>query len=233
MAALDVLLLDNHLLALAKPAGVPVVPDSSGDASLLELAKAWLKDELSKPGAVFLGVVHRLDRPVTGVVLFARTSKSAARLSAQFRSRAVRKTYLALLERDVRGDSGEIEQWLVKDERANRVRVAAPHTDGALAAATEWRVLARRDGRTLVRFEPATGRPHQLRLAAAEGLGAPILGDLKYGAQRPLADRSVALHAWKLALEHPTRREAVDLMAPLPAVTWWSGWSRELDRSEA
>jgi 23S rRNA pseudouridine1911/1915/1917 synthase len=233
VAALDVLLLDNHLLAVAKPAGIPVVPDASGDASLLELAKTWLKAELDKPGAVFLGVVHRLDRPVTGVVLFARTSKSAARLSAQFRSRAVRKTYLALLEGDVRGEEGEIEQWLVKDERANRVGVASSNAVGALRATTAWRVLARREGRTLVRFEPATGRPHQLRLAAAEGLGAPILGDLKYAAQRPLADRSVALHAWKLSLEHPTRRAPVDLLGPIPASAWWSEWKRDLERLDS
>jgi 23S rRNA pseudouridine1911/1915/1917 synthase len=230
VAALDVLLLDNHLLAVAKPAGMPVVPDASGDASLLELAKAWLKAELEKPGAVFLGVVHRLDRPVTGVVLFARTSKSAARLSAQFRSREVRKIYLALLEGEVRGDAGELEQWLVKDERANRVRVADSRAGGALRTATTWRVLARRSDKVLVHFEPSTGRPHQLRLAAAEGLGAPILGDLKYGALRPLADRSVALHAWKLSLEHPTRRGPVDLLSPLPRAAWWSEWRRELER---
>jgi 23S rRNA pseudouridine1911/1915/1917 synthase len=228
VTALEVLHLDNHLLAVAKPAGVPVVPDASGDASLLDVAKAWLKSELDKPGAVFLGVVHRLDRPVSGVVLFARTSKSAARLAEQFRSRSVRKAYLAVLEGDLAADAGELEQWLLKDERANRVRAVAARSEGAMRAATSWKVAARKQGRTLLLLEPQTGRPHQLRVAAAEGLGAPILGDLKYGASRALADASIALHAWRLSIEHPTRREPVQLGCPVPEVGWWSEWRTEL-----
>ena len=225
--ALEVLHADNHLLAVAKPAGVPVVPDSSGDESLLELAKAWIKAELGKPGAVFLGVVHRLDRPVSGVVVFARTSKGAARLAEQFRERSVRKTYLAVLEGEVAADAGEVEQWLVKDERANRVRAARPDAPRAARSLTRWQVRARQRGTTLVCFEPATGRPHQLRVAAAEGLGAPILGDLKYGASRPLADRSIALHAASLALAHPTRAEVLELSCPLPRAPWWAEWGAE------
>ena len=227
MAALEVLLFDNHLLAVAKPAGVPVVPDASGDESLLEIAKAWLRSELAKPGAVFLGVVHRLDRPVTGAVLFARTSKAAARLSEQFRSRAVRKTYLAVLEGEVADGAGEIVQWLVKDERANRVRAASSRSPDARQATTSWSVTERLRGRTLVRFEPATGRPHQLRVAAADGLGAPILGDLKYGAERALSDRSIALHAAHLAILHPTRRAPIEIRCPLPRAPWWSEWGRD------
>lgn len=221
MGELTVLHVDNHLLAVAKPAGLPVVPDASGDESLLELAKAWLKREFARPGAVYLGVVHRLDRPVSGVVLFARTSKAAARLSAQFRAGSVAKLYLAVAEGRVQGEGGELEQWLVKDERANRVRTAPSGAAGARRARTAWRVLERWDGRTLLELAPATGRPHQLRVAAALGLGRPLLGDLKYGASAPLPDRSVALHAWRLAVRHPTRAQAVELACPRPDAPWW------------
>lgn len=225
--ALEVLHADNHLLAVAKPAGVPVVPDASGDESLLEMAKAWIKAERGKPGAVFVGVVHRLDRPVSGVVLFARTSKGAARLSVQFRARTVRKTYLALLEGDVRGEEGVIEHWLAKDERANRVRAVPAGSEHGMRARTHWSVCGRRNERTLVRLEPETGRPHQLRVAAAEGLGAPILGDLKYGASKPLADRSIALHAASLSLAHPTREHPLEVRCPCPSAPWWAEWGGE------
>lgn len=225
MSALEVLLVDNHLLAVAKPAGVPVVPDESGDASLLEQAKAWLKREFERPGQVFLGVVHRLDRPVSGVVLFARTSKAAARLSEQFRKHAVDKRYLAVCEGAPAGEAGELVQWLAKDEAANRVRVVAARGAGGRRALTRWRVLERAQGRALLELEPRTGRPHQLRVAAATGLGCPLLGDLKYGAARPLADRSVALHARRLEVLHPTRREPVALDCPPPRRPWWQGWA--------
>jgi 23S rRNA pseudouridine1911/1915/1917 synthase len=159
--------------------------------------------EKHKPGAVWLGVVHRIDRPISGVVLFARTSKAAARLSSQFRERGVVKRYLAVGEGRVEGRAGELRQWLVKDQAARRVRAAARASPGAREAVTRWRVLAERDGRTLLALEPLTGRPHQLRLAAAT-LGAPLSGDVKYGAPAPLPDRSVALHALSLEVEHPT-----------------------------
>lgn len=224
MAALEVLLCDNHLLAVTKPAGVPVVPDSSGDESLLERAKAWLKAEFAKPGEVFLGVVHRLDRPASGVVLFARTSKAAARLSDQFRSGEAGKLYLAVAQGQVRGEGGELEQWLVKDERANRVRAVAAGTPGARRAQTSWRVAGRCRERTLLELVPATGRPHQLRAAAALGLGHPLLGDVKYGASGPLPDRSIALHAQRLEVRHPTRGERVVLDCAPPPRAWWAGW---------
>jgi 23S rRNA pseudouridine1911/1915/1917 synthase len=218
---LEVLHADNHLLAVAKPAGVPVVPDSSGDESLLEQAKGWVKREHAKPGRVFLGVVHRLDRPVSGVVLFARTSKAAARLSEQFRCGRATKLYLALTEGAVQSEEGTLEQWLLKDEHANRVRVVTPRQPGARLARTGWRVLERSADGCLLELAPATGRPHQLRVAAAQGLGRPLLGDLKYGASRPLPDRSIALHAWRLEVDHPTRDERVALACPPPRKPWW------------
>lgn len=216
---------DNHLLALEKPAGMPSVPDSSGDESLLDWGKRYIKEAYEKPGAVFLGVVHRLDRPVSGVVLFARTSKAADRLTAQFREREVEKVYLAVARGDKLGEGGVLEQWLWKDSAANRVHLATEDREGARAAVTEWRALERRDELTLLELRPRTGRPHQLRVAC-KSLGAPLAGDLKYGAPEPLPDKSVALHAALLAFTHPTKGERVELSAGLPSAPVWRGWRR-------
>jgi len=220
---LEVLFCDNHLLAVAKPAGIPVVPDDSGDESLLERAKAWVARAYDKPGEVFLGVVHRLDRPVSGVVLFARTSKGAARLAEQFRTGRPEKRYLALAAGSPRHPEGLLEQWLLKDARTNRVRAAEPGAPGAKRAVTRFRVTraAGESGLTTFEIRPQTGRSHQIRVALAS-LGCPILGDLKYGAHQPLPDKSVALHAAGLVVDHPTRDEVVTLECPVPDREWWS-----------
>lgn len=217
---LEVLHVDNHLLALLKPAGVPVVPDESGDESLYDAAREWIRREYAKPGEVFLGVVHRLDRPVSGVVLFARTSKAASRLSEQFRSHSVRKLYYGVSESRPRGESGVLEQWLDKDGERNVVRLLEREQPGAQLAVTSWRLAAYERGLAHLDLEPRTGRPHQLRVAAAS-LGAPLLGDLKYGAVRPLPDKSVGLHAAELEVEHPTLRTPLVLRALPPEREWW------------
>ena len=224
--ALRVLFVDNHLLAVLKPAGIPTVPDASGDESLLEQAEAYVREEFEKPGRAFVGVVHRLDRPVSGVVLFARTSKAAARLSKAFREGTAKKTYRGVGEGRPPADSGVLEQWLEKDEGKNRVRAFATERPGTKRAVTRWRVLAKGKGRTLYEFRPDTGRPHQIRACAA-ALGTPLLGDLKYGAKEALPDRSIALHAASLEVEHPTLREPIRFSAPVPATAAWaSGLSR-------
>ncbi len=219
--ALDVLHVDNHVIAVAKPAGVPTAPDASGDPSLLDLAREWVRIEFEKPGAAFLGLVHRLDRPVSGVVVFARTSKGAARLSAQFRERATRKVYWGVVAGRPAQREGLVEQWLVKDERANRVRAAPSGSAGAKQARTRWRVLAEGATRTLVELVPETGRAHQLRAACAT-LGLPLLGDLKYGATEPLPDASIALHARRLEIAHPTSGERLVLEAAPPRLAAWA-----------
>ncbi len=227
MSELEVLFSDNHLLAVAKPAGVPMVADASEDESLQELARSFIRAEKRKLGNVFVGVVHRLDRPVSGVALFARTSKAAERLSAAFRERSVRKIYLAITEGRPRESSGVLEQLLAKDEATNVVRVIAANAHGsadAKRAVTKWRVVASVgkgvSERALVELEPETGRAHQLRVALAS-LGAPIVGDLKYGARAPLADRSIALHARRLEFPHPTLGATVAIECPLPMREWW------------
>ncbi len=214
---------DNHLLVLEKPACLPCVPDASEDESLLDWGKQYVKEAYEKPGAVFLGVVHRLDRPVSGVVLFARTSKAADRLSAQFRERTVEKTYLGVTTGPAPTESGLLEQWLRKDTDANRVHIAAEGEEGARSAVTEWRALERRGDLTLLELKPRTGRPHQLRVAC-KSLGAPLAGDLKYGAREPLPDKSIALHAAQLAFDHPTREERLEFKASPPDAEIWKGW---------
>lgn len=217
--ALTVLHADNHLLVVAKPPCVPTVPDDSGDESLLEQGKAWVGREYAKPGKVFLGVVHRLDRPVSGVVVFARTSKAAARLTDAFRERRVEKTYLGVASRLPDPEGGVLEQWLLKDRDRNRVRVVATEGEGAKRALTRWRVLAAEgEGsglRVLLELIPETGRAHQLRVAA-QTLGAPLLGDLKYGAVEALPDKSIALHAIELAFPHPVGGELLRFRSPPP-----------------
>lgn len=221
MSALEVLHCDNHVLVVHKPACLPVVPDASGDESLLDQAKAWVKQKFGKPGEVFIGVVHRLDRPVSGLVVFARTSKGAERLTRQFRERTVEKTYLGIVLGDVELEAGELRQHLLKDRSHNVVRVVPEGTEGAKQAHTSFRVLSRSGTGCVLELTPHTGRSHQLRLACARGLGAPLTGDQKYGAPRGLPDRSIALHAAALAFDHPTRDERLAFRAPVPALAVW------------
>jgi 23S rRNA pseudouridine1911/1915/1917 synthase len=213
---------DNHILAVGKPAGWPIVPDSSGDRSLFDWAKDWIRREFDKPGEIFLGVVHRLDRPVSGVVVFGRTSKGADRLSRAWREGRVCKEYEAWTDppapntcgsRLVVGETCEREQWLWKDRERNIVRLVAAETEGAKLARTRLEVLAVDDGLHL-KLEPITGRSHQLRLLCAHGLRAPIRGDLKYGAREAMAGRRIALHATRLRFPHPTRDEEIALEWP-------------------
>lgn len=218
--ALQVLFCDNHLLVVSKPAGLPTVPDSSGDASLLDVAREWVRTEFQKPGAAFLGVVHRLDRPVSGVIVFARTSKAASRLGEQWRARSTRKLYWGVGQGRPPAAAGESEAWLLKDPEKNRVQAVPSGRPGAQRAVTSWRVLEESAGRTLYELVPLTGRPHQLRVCAAS-LGTPLLGDLKYGAREPLPDASIALHARELELDHPTRGERLSFVAAPPEGGGW------------
>ena len=215
----DPLYLDNHLLVVSKPPGLLVQGDATGDADLVTLAKAHLKERFDKPGNVFVGLVHRLDRPTSGVVVLARTSKAASRLSDQFRRRAVGKRYLAVVDGHLSG-AGRCEDWLAPS--GGGVAVAAPDAPGVKRAALSWQAIAHRAGRTLVDVDLETGRKHQVRVQLA-ALGTPVVGDFRYGTPRePFADgRGIALHAYALGLEHPTRRERMTFTAPPPAA--WAG----------
>ena len=201
---LHVLYADNHLLVVHKPAGLPVQADASGDVDLLTLAKAWIRADKDKPGDVFVGLVHRLDRPARGVVVLARTSKAAARLSLQFRERTTQKTYRVVVHGTPPQTTDTLTHWLDSDERGSRVVRPGTGKESTLT----YRVLESAGGLTHLEVDLHTGRKHQIRCQLA-AVGCPVLGDLRYGAPAPLPDRGIALLAWRLQIQHPTRPEVM------------------------
>ncbi len=213
---LTVLYEDNHLLVVNKPAGLPTQGVAEGTPSVLTRAKAYLKQKYNKPGNVYLGVVSRLDAAVSGVLVLARTSKAAARLTEQFQGGSVRKIYQALVEQPPDPPAGELSHWLLKNEKRRRIEVVPPRTKGAQHARLCYRTLQRRPGRTLVEIELFTGRKHQIRVQLA-AIGCPILGDRKYGSRRPPAGEAIALAAVRLTLAHPTTKQPLTIESPPPA----------------
>lgn len=211
---LDVLFEDNHLLAVNKPAMLPTMGVSPDRPSLLTLAKEYIRRKYAKPGNVYLGIVSRLDAPVTGVVLLARTSKAAARLSEQFRSRSVVKTYWALVEDELDAPQGTLEHYLRHDDRHRRVHVTHAKAEGAQWARLTYRVLDALGSVVHLEIRPETGRKHQIRVQLAK-VGHAILGDRKYGSLRPFSS-GIALHARSLVVEHPVQRRRMEIVAPLP-----------------
>jgi 23S rRNA pseudouridine1911/1915/1917 synthase len=227
---LDILYEDNHCLAVNKPAGWPTTHFDGKDETVDRLVKEYLKEKYDKPGNVFLGVVHRLDKPVSGALVFARTSKSAARLSEQFREGGVEKVYWAVVEDQLRGrkspaapwqtrDAGSLEDWLKKDEPKVRVEVVEPETPGAQFARLLYQVRARYDGLIWMELRPHTGRKHQLRVQLASR-GFPIYGDDKYGSDHSFG-HAIGLHARSLTFLHPTTKEPIGVTAELPKL--WRG----------
>lgn len=230
---LDVLYEDNHLLALNKPAGWPTTHFDGSEETVDRLAKAYLKEKYAKPGNVFLGVVHRLDKPVSGALVFARTSKAAARLSEQFREGGVEKVYWAVVEvkptdRDpwVTG-SGSLDDWLLHDDADQRVKVVPAETPGAKPARLLWTVLGRHGGLVRLELRPHTGRKHQLRVQLANR-GFPIYGDAKYSSPHRLGN-AIALHARSLTVLHPTKGDPLTLTAEVPK-HWRGRFARLLRR---
>jgi 23S rRNA pseudouridine1911/1915/1917 synthase len=218
---MQILYEDHHLIAVNKPA--PLLTQAPpGIPSLEALVKAYIKEKYTKPAGVYLGSPHRLDRPVSGVVLFARNSKAAARVAEQFQKHAVEKIYWALVEGALGGDDGEWRDFLRKIDAESRAEIVAERTANAREAITHYRVLKRSEGTTLLELVPKTGRMHQLRIQAA-ARGHPVLGDSLYGSTRSFGppaehsrDRNIALHARSLRLIHPFRKEPLMIEAPLP-----------------
>ncbi|TWT98060.1 Ribosomal large subunit pseudouridine synthase A [Botrimarina colliarenosi] len=218
---------DNHLLAVAKPVGVPTMGAKPGVTSVLDLAKAYLAAKYDKPGKVYLGVVSRLDAPVTGVLLFARTSKAAGRLTEAFRTREVDKRYLAVVEGEPPEREGVLTHHLIKDERNRRMVATHPGAHGAQQAELSYETLLSHGGCSLLAVRLMTGRKHQIRVQLAK-IGCPILGDRKYGAATAY-EPGIALHAWRLSLEHPVQREPLALECE-PAPRWGRLPAAELAR---
>jgi len=195
-----VLDIDNHLLVLGKPAGFLSQADDTGDPDIISWSKAYLKAAFSKPGNVFAGLVHRLDRPASGVMVVARTSKAAARLTAQWQDRTPKKRYVALVQGTLRG-SGRLEDYLFKDGR--NVRVVSSTSTMGKRAVLNYSSLGVHAGKSLVEIQLETGRPHQIRVQFAH-LGYPLIGDLRYGSQMEFDGKNLALHALSLTFDHPT-----------------------------
>jgi len=222
---LEILYEDNHCLAITKPPGCLSTHYDGEEETLDRAVKEYLKQKYRKPGNVFLGVVHRLDRPVSGVLLFARTSKAAARLALQFREGSIEKVYWAVVEGDwpppglasgkARGAlAGSLEDWLRKDKQIGRVEVVPARTEGARQALLHYQRRAEHAGLTLLELRPQTGRTHQLRVQLASR-GRPIFGDSKYGAVHTFG-RAIGLHARSLTFLHPIRNEPITLTAEVP-----------------
>lgn len=228
---LPVLHLDNHLLVVNKPAGMLAQADITGDDDVVSLGKAFLKERFDKPGNVFLGLVHRLDRPTSGVMVLARTSKSAARLSDQFRRRMPGKHYIAMVEGTLRDVEGRFEDHLVKQGR--HVHVVDASAAGARFAALTYRVIGGDEWKgkrvSLVDVRLETGWAHQIRVQFASR-GMPLVGDMRYGAETEFDGRNLALHACALTIEHPTRREEMTFKAP-PTDDWGEAFARDIARA--
>ncbi|WP_300097838.1 RluA family pseudouridine synthase [uncultured Alistipes sp.] len=212
----DILYEDNHLLVVNKHAGDLVQPDPSGESALEDQIKAYIKQRDAKPGAVFLGVVHRIDRPVSGAVLFAKTSKALVRLNEMIRTGQIRKTYWALTEQTPDPEAGELCHYILRDGRTNRSRAYDVPKGDARLARLRYATLGVGTHYTLVEVELLTGRHHQIR-AQLSKIGCPIRGDLKYGARRSLPGGGISLHSRRVEFEHPVRREPVSVTAPVPA----------------
>jgi 23S rRNA pseudouridine1911/1915/1917 synthase len=218
-AALDVLYEDNHLLAVNKPALLPTMGVADDAPSLIALARVYLQTKYQKPGNAYVGVVSRLDAPVTGLTLLAKTSKAAARLTEAFRTRAVAKAYLAVVTPPIDPAAGELEHYLRHDERHRKVHVTHAGASGAQLARLAYETVGVRGQFALLRVAPETGRKHQIRVQLAK-VGAPIVGDLKYGSREAFAP-GIALHSFALELEHPVRHEPLRIEAPPPRS--WTG----------
>ena len=210
---------DNHLIALNKRAGQIVQGDKTGDVCMADEIKSFLKERDGKPGNVFCGVVHRLDRPVSGVVVFAKTSKALSRMNELVKSRDFRKTYLAVVKNAPPAPAGHLEDLLVRNEKMNKSFVTTDTTrPDAKQASLDYRLLGvSKGGYHLLEVELHTGRHHQIRCQLAH-LGCPVKGDLKYGASRSNPDGSICLHAYRVVFEHPVRHEEITIEAPTPWV---------------
>lgn len=214
-----VLFEDNHIIVAIKPAGVLSQGDGSNSPDMLTILKAYIKEKYQKPGEVYLGLVHRLDRPVSGVMVFARTSKAASRLSEQIRTRRVEKIYRCVVNGVLEGE-GRLENYISKDESKNIVTVSNTEKPGYKASYLDYRALASKDGLTLVEVKLGTGRSHQIRAQMAHS-GHPLIGDQKYG-KKDDRTKDIALEAYKLSFEHPVKREFITFEAPVPNTFPWS-----------
>ena len=226
---MEVIYEDNHIIAVDKTCREIVQGDKTGDKPLSEMLKAWLKKKYCKPGNVFVGVTHRLDRPVSGVVIFAKTSKALSRLNEMFRVGEVRKTYWAIVKNRPPQDEGELVDWLVRNEKQNKSYAYDTERPNAKKAILRYKLIAHSDHYYLLEIDLKTGRHHQIRCQLAK-MGCPIKGDLKYGFDRSNKDGGISLHARSAEFIHPVSKENVRIVAPVPDDNLWKALSVDIDK---
>jgi 23S rRNA pseudouridine1911/1915/1917 synthase len=221
---MDILYEDNHIIAVNKNCHEIVQGDKTGDKPLSEMLKSYLKEKYNKQGNVFLGVAHRLDRPVTGVVIFAKTGKALERLNEMFRTGEVKKTYWAIVKNKPPEEEGELTHWLVGNEKQNKSYAYDSEKPGSKKAILHYRLIGRSDKYFLLEMDLKTGRHHQIRCQSAK-IGCPIKGDLKYGADRSNPDGGISLHARSASFIHPVSKERVNIVAPVPDDNLWRAFN--------
>ncbi len=214
---------DNHLIVVNKTASEIVQGDKTGDTPLSETVKQYIKEKYNKPGNVFLGVTHRLDRPVSGLVVFAKTGKALARLNDMFRLGEVKKTYWAIVKERPKELEGELVHWLVRNEKQNKSYAYDKEKANSKKAILRYKLIGHSQNYHLLEVDLQTGRHHQIRCQLAK-MGCPIKGDLKYGSSRSNPDGSICLHARRVTFVHPVSKELIDLTAPLPSGNLWNGF---------
>ncbi len=217
---LQVIYEDNHLIVVNKRPGDIVQGDKTGDEPLSEIVKAYIKRKYNKPGNVFLGVAHRIDRPTAGLVIFARTSKALSRLNKMFQDRSVKKTYWAIVKNKPQKHQDTLVHYLKKNAKNNKTTVYNQPVEGAKKAVLHYKLLASSDNYHLLEIDLETGRPHQIRAQLAK-IGSPIKGDLKYGFNRSNPNGGISLLARKISFTHPVKKEPVNLVAQPPADDIW------------
>ena len=211
---------DNHIIIVYKESGEIVQGDKTGDTPLSEMVKAYIKEKYAKTGLVFLGVVHRLDRPVSGLVMFARTSKALTRLNNMFRNGEIHKTYWAMVQEKPDEPEGTLEHWLTKNEKQNKTYAYYHEVPGSKKAILTYRLIGQSERYYLLEINLLTGRHHQIRCQLSE-MGCPIKGDLKYGARRSNPDGSISLLAHRIEFIHPVSKELISVESPLPEDSLW------------
>ena len=214
---------DNHIIVVNKTASEIVQADKTGDTPLSETVKQYLKEKYQKPGNVFLGVTHRLDRPVSGLVIFAKTSKALTRLNEMFRAGEVKKTYWAVVKNAPKESEGELVHFLVRNEKQNKSYAYDKEVPNSKKAVLDYRLIGRSENYYLLEVDLKTGRHHQIRCQLAK-MGCPIKGDFKYGSPRSNPDGSICLHARRVRFVHPVSKELIELKAPLPEGNLWKGF---------
>ena len=216
---------DNHIIVVNKASGEIVQGDKTGDESLCDTLKQYLKEKYNKPGNVFVGLPHRLDRPVSGVVIFAKTTKALERLNNMFRVGEVKKIYWAITKNKPLVAEGELSHWILRNEKMNKSFAYRKEVDGSKHALLNYRTLASSDNYTLIEVELKTGRHHQIRCQLS-AMGCPIKGDLKYGAKRSNPDGSISLHARYVEFVHPVSKQPIKITAPVPNDRLWQSFER-------